>query len=294
MRDFNLLKSIKQAFVPKVQDDWTGQEQPAVNFAKDWLSKRKMQLSENIQNAMIDQSPNQYLKDRIKYMASAVQNKYGINPDNSSAVGSGIGVTGQYNKQQNNIAYYNDPASIQRRSEYAQNFTDDTNRIKEDLLFMKQAGNNPKTLTYPKGVSAAPGTPQFDEEYAKLYRTKSGRPIELPVLTPDQKYTSLHERTHAGNFTAQEAKIKSITGFDENAEYLKKPTEIYSRLMEMRAKLNLDPSKKYTPEEIEKMRKSDFKPAKDLFNNFDNETMSKLLNDVAYKQNQNKYSNPTA
>lgn len=65
--------------------------------------------------------------------------------------------------------------------------------------------------------------------------------------------------------------------YDET--YPENPTEIYSRLMEFRYNNNLDPSKRYTLDEIKELRNN----SKDagLFDRYTDEVMLELLNNIA-------------
>lgn len=91
-----------------------------------------------------------------------------------------------------------------------------------------------------------------------------------------------HERTHAGNAYSQEALIKrrNIKGIHKyNGSYYDDPSEIYSRLMEVRHANHLNPMEVITDEKIEQLRNTgeDF----NLLNNYNNEDLKFLFNDIA-------------
>jgi len=65
-----------------------------------------------------------------------------------------------------------------------------------------------------------------------------------------------HETTHGLNALPQENKIAEIMNFDplnselDRKSYMRKPTEMYSRLMQLRLNNNLDPNKLWTQEDL--------------------------------------------
>lgn len=68
------------------------------------------------------------------------------------------------------------------------------------------------------------------------------------TTSDDSKSTEVHEWTHVMN---RLPKLKKLL-IDE--DYLDKPSEIYSRLMELRFNNNLDPNHEYTLEEVQELR----------------------------------------
>lgn len=95
----------------------------------------------------------------------------------------------------------------------------------------------------------------------------------------------VHERTHAGNAWRQELLIKrkNIKGVGKDSKYLDNPSEIYSRLMQVRFDNHLNPMEIITDDKIEELRKS----GKDsnLLNRYDNETLKFLFNGIASNTN---------
>ena len=105
----------------------------------------------------------------------------------------------------------------------------------------------------------------------------------------------IHELTHATGIIPDVASsIKNITGIGntpkETVIDVQMPDELYPRLMEMRFSNKLDPTKQYSPEDVQKFRESDATGKNnDLFKYFDNQKISELLNGVA--QNKIKTNN---
>lgn len=99
----------------------------------------------------------------------------------------------------------------------------------------------------------------------------------------------VHERTHASDAYVQEQLIRqrNIEGKKSNS-YYDNPSEIYSRLMEVRYMNHLNPLEIITDDKIEELREN----GKDsnLLNNYNNEDLKFLFNDIALNQN-NKSDN---
>lgn len=91
--------------------------------------------------------------------------------------------------------------------------------------------------------------------------------------------TTIHERTHAGEFTGPEQKIQNILGNEYTDSYLDSPTEVYSRLMEFRHANKLDPKNKLTENDINFMKLN--KDSFNIINRYDTNTLMQLFNDVA-------------
>lgn len=86
----------------------------------------------------------------------------------------------------------------------------------------------------------------------------------------------LHEQSHASLAIPQENKIKSIIPIAED-KYLDDPSEIYSRLNQLRQYYKLDPNKIYKKSDIRKLRGNRF----DILDRYDDKTVLRLLNEVA-------------
>lgn len=151
------------------------------------------------------------------------------------------------------------------------------------------------------------------------------------TTSDDSKSTEVHEWTHASRPYEQIAKVKEIIdrwGFKPGImrdDYLDKPSEIYSRLMELRYNNNLDPNHEYTLEEVQELRNKNhtgdylirtenqfyksninnptipkkiepiekaidmnlYKGPEELFERLDDSTIQRLLNDVAWVPKKN-------
>lgn len=111
-----------------------------------------------------------------------------------------------------------------------------------------------------------------------------------------------HELGHASVANPQYNKIKEIIGNKYSDPYLDKPEEIYSRLMEIRQAYGLNPDIVYTPDEVKnivnqsynKDKNSNIKFNTGRYNNFmgryDTETLTRLINDVASRNNNTDFS----
>lgn len=90
----------------------------------------------------------------------------------------------------------------------------------------------------------------------------------------------VHESAHSSRAVPQLNKIESILDRSlYNDPYLDDSDEIHSRLNELRYFYNLDPSHEYTPKEIDKLKKK--KNGFNILNRYDDNTLLKLINDVA-------------
>ena len=85
----------------------------------------------------------------------------------------------------------------------------------------------------------------------------------------------LHEQSHASLAIPQETKISTIVPTED--QYLDDPSEIYSRLNQLRQYYKLDPSKIYQKSDIKKLKGPGF----DILNRYDDKTILRLLNEVA-------------
>lgn len=77
---------------------------------------------------------------------------------------------------------------------------------------------------------------------------------------------------------------------DEYQKYLDQPTEIYSRLMEIRKLNNINPKKVWTLNDIKKLRKN--VKDKEIFSEYTDDFILKLFNEVAQNNNQNVLEQP--
>lgn len=95
-----------------------------------------------------------------------------------------------------------------------------------------------------------------------------------------------HENAHASRATEQEQIISDILGSSSSSTYLRRPTEVYSRLMQFRQANNLDPNTVYDKDSFRELRKTatDY----NLINTFKEDEVIDLLNNVAMHNNPNQ------
>lgn len=115
------------------------------------------------------------------------------------------------------------------------------------------------------------------------------------------KSDKVHETTHAIQGTDQYNKINEIlkqNKYKQSNIYLDDAEEINSRLMEFRLQNNIDPTHKFTPKEIQKLRKQHnpwykTKDKYNLFNRYNDNIILQLLNNVAENTTNNESNNFT-
>lgn len=95
-----------------------------------------------------------------------------------------------------------------------------------------------------------------------------------------------HENAHASRATEQEQVISDILGSSSSSDYLRRPTEVYSRLMQFRQANNLDPNTVYDKNSFRELRKTatDY----NLINTFKEDEVIDLLNNVAMHNDPNQ------
>lgn len=212
--------------------------------------------------------------------------------------------------------------------------------------WLSQRKDKLKNNSVYSGWLAIPGlieNPYFRQSASmSKYSFKRGKPPgkitgqtnhkEKTITTSDDsKSTEVHEWTHASRPYEQIAKVKEIIdrwGLKPGVirdDYLDKPSEIYSRLMELRFNNNLDPNHEYTLEEVQELRNKNhtgdylirtenqfyksninnptipkkiepiekaidmnlYKGPEELFERLDDSTIQRLLNDVAWAPKKN-------
>lgn len=93
----------------------------------------------------------------------------------------------------------------------------------------------------------------------------------------------IHELAHSMEAKPQESKISDImkgAKVDGGSNpYLESPTEIHSRLMQIRHDLGLDPRKNYTIDDLQELKKNGNKY--NILDRYDDNTILRLLNEVA-------------
>lgn len=95
-----------------------------------------------------------------------------------------------------------------------------------------------------------------------------------------------HENAHASKAVEQEQIISNIIGSNDKSDYLRRPTEIYSRLMQFRQANNINPNTVYDKNSFKELKKNatDY----NLINAFKDEEVIDLLNNVAMSNDPNK------
>lgn len=95
-----------------------------------------------------------------------------------------------------------------------------------------------------------------------------------------------HENAHASKAVEQEQIISNIIGSNDKSDYLRRPTEIYSRLMQFRQANNINPNTVYDKNSFKELKKNatDY----NLINTFKDEEVINLLNNVAMSNDPNK------
>lgn len=95
-----------------------------------------------------------------------------------------------------------------------------------------------------------------------------------------------HENAHASKAVEQEQIISNIIGSNNKSDYLRRPTEIYSRLMQFRQANNINPNTVYDKNNFKELKKNatDY----NLINTFKDEEVIDLLNNVAMSNDPNK------
>lgn len=95
-----------------------------------------------------------------------------------------------------------------------------------------------------------------------------------------------HENAHASRATEQEQVISDILGSSSSSTYLRRPTEVYSRLMQFRQANNLNPNTIYDKDSFRELRKTavDY----NLINTFKEDEVIDLLNNVAMRNDPNQ------
>lgn len=269
------------------EDDPQYNQAKARFFLSQWLAKRQQQLGENmgetdpkkIRREYLDQMDNMY-ETPVVHSNEAIQEIYQPKVDSLQEIHQGIKTkrdslnnvienfegSGLSDKQlKNAILEYIDLGSDQLTA------NDKLQGMKTEMqLSQKQ---DPNTLGYTRGREDTKGSGLPNEKL--LWIKTEGRDAD------QQQGTLVHELAHALDASPQEKKVSEIiskyrTGYDE---YLDHPSEIYSRLMQFRHKNKIDPKKKFTEEDIQKLRgkATDFQ----LFDRYRDDQMLELLNKVA-------------
>lgn len=101
-----------------------------------------------------------------------------------------------------------------------------------------------------------------------------------------------HEQAHASNAYPQENRIQEILGGQNKAttDYLDRPTEVYSRLMNFRQTNQIDPNKVWDKDSLKELRKTAIDD--DLLNRYKDEQLIDIFNTVADIGTERNYDQP--
>lgn len=101
-----------------------------------------------------------------------------------------------------------------------------------------------------------------------------------------------HEQAHASNAYPQENRIQEILGGENKAatDYLDRPTEVYSRLMNFRQTNQIDPNKVWDKDSLKELRKTAIDD--DLLNRYKDEQLIDIFNTVADIGTERNYDQP--
>lgn len=101
-----------------------------------------------------------------------------------------------------------------------------------------------------------------------------------------------HEQAHASNAYPQENRIQEILGGQNKAttDYLDRPTEVYSRLMDFRQINNIDPSQVWDKKALKELKKTGTDV--DLLNRYKDDQLLDLFNTVADIGTERNYVQP--
>ena len=101
-----------------------------------------------------------------------------------------------------------------------------------------------------------------------------------------------HEQAHASNAYPQENRIQEILGGENKAttDYLDRPTEVYSRLMNFRQTNQIDPNKVWDKDSLKELRKTAIDD--DLLNRYKDEQLIDIFNTVADIGTEHNYDQP--
>lgn len=154
--------------------------------------------------------------------------------------------------------------------------------IQKHVQFAEQFGYGTRTRMQNTNQKGLVGTQITVGEY-----NPRGRAIYAPtedVLT--------HEQAHASKAYPQENRIQEILGGENKAttDYLDRPTEVYSRLMDFRQINNIDPSQVWDKKALKELKKTGTDV--DLLNRYKDDQLLDLFNTVADIGTERNYVQP--
>ena len=154
--------------------------------------------------------------------------------------------------------------------------------IQKHVQFAEQFGYGTRTRMQNTNQKGLVGTQITAGEY-----NPRGRAIYAPtedVLT--------HEQAHASKAYPQENRIQEILGGENKAttDYLDRPTEVYSRLMDFREINNIDPNQVWDKKALKELKKTGTDV--DLLNRYKDDQLLDLFNTVADIGTERNYDQP--
>lgn len=176
-----------------------------------------------------------------------------------------------------------------------------TDKKREEINeeFYRQFNNINTVKVYKNNREASREIKDWPNSYNPFYYP---RVHAISLGDSDEKYKEVHEKVHSSNPFPQERAISNIINTKENIEYkennkdvlesqknyLYDPSEVYPRIMTMRYNNNIDPKKIINTQDVKNLRKNYKRGDRDLFDMFNDKTIKKLLNDIAYNNKTNK------
>lgn len=154
--------------------------------------------------------------------------------------------------------------------------------IQKHVQFAERFGYSTRTRMQNTNQKGLVGTQITVGEY-----NPRGRAIYAPtedVLT--------HEQAHASKAYPQENRIQEILGGENKAttDYLDRPTEVYSRLMDFREINNIDPNQVWDKKALKELKKTGTDV--DLLNRYKDDQLLDLFNTVADIGTERNYDQP--
>ena len=154
--------------------------------------------------------------------------------------------------------------------------------IQKHVQFAERFGYGTRTRMQNTNQKGLVGTQITAGEY-----NPRGRAIYAPtedVLT--------HEQAHASKAYPQENRIQEILGGENKAttDYLDRPTEVYSRLMDFREINNIDPNQVWDKKALKELKKTGTDV--DLLNRYKDDQLLDLFNTVADIGTERNYDQP--
>lgn len=239
---------IAKPVIPRVEGD-----QEAVNWIANWYNNRREQLYNNIKES-----------DGTKTFLYDVKDRLSGDPIGRRAINH------EYYDKLNNMARYKTAS-----------FED----LKKDI---------PASYDRLSGEAFGTTEPSTNKVYYDNDLIQLGTEVQNRYEGFSPLGIHIHERTHTsgktdgdGKFTGYNAQTEALENIlrlkpgTEKDEYLDASPEIYGRMMEFRYNHNMNPKKRYSKQEIQKMLDQENRGFKSDLQRYDLDTLTKALNEVA-------------